>query len=38
MSNTGTRLRILRNAVSYIALISLASGASDGPGVSEASS
>jgi hypothetical protein len=38
MSNTGTRLRDLRNAVSYIARMSLASGASGGPGVSEASS
>ena len=38
MSSTGTRLRILRNSVSYIARSSLASGASGGPGVSEASS
>ena len=37
-SSTGTRLRNLRNAVSYIARSSLASGASEGPGVSEASS
>ena len=38
ISSTGTRLRILRNAVSYIARTSLASGASGGPGDSEASS
>jgi hypothetical protein len=38
MSSTGTRLRILRNAVSYIARMRLEMGASGGPGVWEASS